>query len=74
MRPILRNKPRIARGCVPQKRLQFEEGYFDRIQVGRIGRQIKELCTCRFDSMLNVGDFMHRQIVHYEDVWGKALH
>jgi len=67
-----------ALGCLPQQRLEFAECHFDGVQVGRVGRQIKERCTYRFNRLLNASDFMHWQIVHDDDVsalecWSKAL-
>jgi len=55
-------------GRLAQMRLEFAEGHLDWVKVGRIGRQIKECRTCCFDRLLDAGDFMHRQIVHDDDV------
>jgi hypothetical protein len=46
---------------------KFAEYHFDGVQVGRIGRQVKELRTDRFNRLLNAADLMHRQIVHDND-------
>src|SRR5258708_2583267 len=59
-------------------RLEFAEGHLDWVEVGRIGRQIKECRTCCFDRLPDAGDFMHREIVHDDDVaalecWNKEL-
>jgi len=65
-------------GCLAQMRLEFAEGLLDGVEVGRIGRQIKECRIRRFDRLPDTGDLMHRQIVHDNDVaaterWNKAL-
>jgi uncharacterized protein YPO0396 len=67
-----------ALGCLAQQCFEFAECHFDGVQVGRIGWQIKKLRTYRFNRLLNASDFMHRQIVHDDDIaalerWGKAL-
>jgi len=58
-------------------RLQFAEGQLDRVEVGRIWRQVKQHRTGSFDRLLNTGNLMHREIVHRDDVaaferWNKT--
>src|SRR5215469_10664153 len=65
-------------GSLAQMRLQFAEGQFDRVEIWRIGRQIKQGGTCSLDCLLNTSDSVHRQIIHCNDVagperWDKAL-
>jgi hypothetical protein len=79
MRPILHSKPEIVRSAAfPQQGLEFAECHFDGIQVGRVRRQIQERRTYRFNRLLNASDFMHREIVHDNDIaalerWSKTL-
>jgi hypothetical protein len=47
---------------------QFAEGHFNWVQVGRIGRQIEYMRTYRFNRFPDAGNFMHRQIVHENEL------
>jgi len=55
-------------GCLAQVRLQFAESHFDRIEIGRIGRQIKQRRPCCFDCLPDAGHLVDRQVVHQDDV------
>jgi hypothetical protein len=48
--------------------LDFGEGLFDRIEIGRVGRQEPEPCTGRLDSLSNGRGFVAAKIVHDDDV------
>jgi hypothetical protein len=41
---------------------------FDRIEVRRIRRQIKQLCACGFDRFMYPGRLMGGEIVQHDDV------
>lgn len=55
-------------GGLAQVCLQFAEGHFDRIEIWRIGRQIKQPRPCCFDRLPDAGHLVDRQIVHHDDV------
>lgn len=55
-------------GGFAQQSLEFCEGHFDRIEVRRVRRQIKEDGARRFDEGAYGGDLMSRQVVHDDDV------
>lgn len=48
--------------------LELGERLFDRIDVGTIGRQVDEPRADLLDRRAYVGDFVHREIVHHDDV------
>jgi hypothetical protein len=48
--------------------LDFGEGLFDRIEIGRVGRQEPEPCAGRLNGLPNGGGFVAAQIVHDDDV------
>jgi hypothetical protein len=48
--------------------LDLGEGLFDRIEVGRVWRQIPEPCAGRFDQASQGSRFMAAEIVHDDDV------
>src|SRR6516165_11862301 len=52
------------RGRLAQMRLEFAEGQFDRVEVGRILREINQHRSRRLDRLRDAGDLVHRQIVH----------
>src|SRR6266511_5774193 len=65
-------------GRLAQMRLEFAEGQFDRVEVGRILRKIDERRARSFDCLRDAGDLMYRKIVHEYDLpalegWDKAL-
>jgi hypothetical protein len=47
---------------------ELGEGVFDRIEVGTVGRQVKQSGAARFDDIPDTGDLMGRQIVHDDDI------
>ena len=49
-------------------RFEFREGFFDRIEVGTIRRQIKQAGARCLDHRTDGGPFVARQIVHHDDV------
>jgi len=53
---------RLAQMC-----LDFTEGQFDRVKVGRILRKIDQRRARSFDRLRDAGDLVHRQIVHEHD-------
>jgi hypothetical protein len=55
--------PAIAQQC-----LEFAECHFNGVQIGQMGRQIKDFRTYRLDRLFNASDFMHRQTIHDDDV------
>ena len=48
--------------------LELCEGHLDRIEIGRIGRQVHELCPGRFESDAHLSALVGGQIVHHDDV------
>jgi len=57
-------------GGLAQQRFEFGVCVFDRIEVGRIGRQQDQACTAGLDRGADGGAFVRRQIVHHDDVAG----
>ena len=55
-------------GGLAQVRLQFAEGHLDRIEIGRIGRQIMQCRPGRFDGFPDTGHLVDRQVVHHDNV------
>jgi hypothetical protein len=55
-------------GGLSQIRFEFREGFFDRIEVGTIRRQIKQARGRRLDHRTDGGPLVARQIVHHDDV------
>ena len=58
--------------------LQFAERLFDRIEVGRIRRQITQFCSNSFDGVPNTRDLVRGKIVHDDDIatkqgWSQTL-
>lgn len=65
-------------GGLAQMRLQFAERHLDRIEVGRVWRQITQCRARRFDRLGNAGHLVHWQIIHRDDVaalecWNQTL-
>ena len=50
-------------GRFAQMRLEFAEGLFDRVEVGRIFREINQHRSRRLDRLRDTGDLVDRQIV-----------
>jgi hypothetical protein len=48
--------------------LRAAQSHFDRVEIGRIGRQIKKDYACRFEELTHAGDSMGGQTVHDDDV------
>ena len=59
-----------ARACRAEKRLQFGEGEFDRIEVGAVRREKPEMGADGFDGGTNLRLFMYREIIEHHDVAG----
>ncbi len=58
--------------------LELREGLLDGIEIGRVGRQVAQLGSRRFDELANLVILVGRQIVHDDDVaglqgWNEAL-
>ena len=49
-------------------RLEFGEGHFDRVEVGRIGRQEQEPCAFGPDGLFGSLAFVRRKIVEDDDI------
>jgi len=57
-----------ARARGSEKRFQFGEGEFDRVEVGTVGRQKAEVGTDLLDGDADLRLFVHRQVVEHHDV------
>jgi hypothetical protein len=66
-RPELVPGPR--RGLA-QQRLEFGEEMLDRVQVGRLGRQVEERGACRREHLMDAGDLVRSEVVEHHDVAG----
>ena len=55
-------------GSFPQMRLELSEGQFDGIEIGRVGRQVEQLCAGRLDEFTHAVDLVSRQVVHDDRV------
>jgi len=53
-----------------QDRLNFRPRQFNRIEVGRVRRQIDQVCATRLDQRLDAGNLVGREIVHEQDFPG----
>jgi len=51
-----------------EKRLQFRERKFDRIEVGAVGRQEPEVSARGFDGRPHLGVFVHDEVVHHDHI------
>ena len=65
-------------GELAQQRLERMKDQLDRIQVGRVLRQIAQACTNCGDNFLRAENFVSRKIVDHDDVsalerWRQAL-
>ena len=41
---------------------------FDGVEVGRVGRQVRQFCSRRFDEFSHSRDFVRPQVVHADDL------
>ena len=48
--------------------LSIGEGVPDRVEVGTVGRQVKQGGAARLDGIPDAGDLVSRQIVHDDDI------
>jgi len=55
-------------GGFSQMRFEFRKGFFDWIEVGAVGRQIKQAGACRANHRTDGGPLVAGQIVHHNDV------
>ena len=53
--------------------LDLGEGLLDRIEVGRVWRQIPEPCAGGFDQGAEGGRFVAAEIIHDDDIAGQQL-
>ena len=51
-------------------RLELGKCHFDRIEIGRIGRQVAEFGTGSLDHASDAIDLMGRQVIHHDDISG----
>ena len=61
-----------------QMRFDFTEAILDRVEIGRVLRQITQRCTGRFNHLAYPRYFVRRQIIHNDDIatlerWDKKL-
>lgn len=59
-----------AGGDLSQQCLQLGEHLLDRTEVGRVGRQVADLCAGRLDLRAHALDLVARQVVEDDDVAG----
>ena len=59
-----------ARPDGPEKRLQFREGLFDRIEIRTVRRQKPEMRAGTLDGRADVGVFVHGEVVEDDDIPG----
>lgn len=57
-----------ACGSFPQESLALEGGIFDRVEVGRLWRQVSRGRTSLFDGAAHLGTFVGGQVVHNDGV------
>ena len=57
-----------AFGGLAQQGLEFGEGELDRVEVGRIGRQLEQAGAGCLDGVADAGDLVRGEIVHDDDV------
>ena len=58
----------MVRSAALRSKFDFGEGHFDRVEVGRIGRQVEQDGACGLDERTHTGDFVGGQVVHDDDV------
>ena len=54
--------------CFAQERFEFCKDLFDRIEVGRVRRQISQSGARRFDRLAHAWNLVRRQVVHDDDI------
>ena len=54
----------------PEKRFQFGECLFDRIEIGTVGREKADLRADRFDRRAYVRLFVHREVIEHDHITG----
>src|SRR5215211_7688030 len=73
-RPTHRLYERLA-GARPgsaQQRLELGEGFFDGVEIGRVGRQVQKLAAPPLDELAHPGAFVSGEVVHhYYSSWPK---
>lgn len=57
-----------SRGGFSEEGLELGEGQFDRIEVGRIRRQVEEGRAGRFDEFADPRHLVSREVVHDDDI------
>jgi hypothetical protein len=57
-----------ARFGAPQEGFQLGEGFFYRAEIGRVGRQEKQLAPFRLDEVARPGSGMDTQVVQHDDL------
>lgn len=57
-------------GGLSQVRFELGEGLLDRIEIGRVGRQVEQVGAGRLYGFTNTGDFVAGQVVHDDDIAG----
>lgn len=55
-------------GGFSEERLEFGEYLFDRVEVGRIGRQVNQTGANRFDGLADALDLVGREVVHDDNI------
>ena len=59
-----------ARGGPAHKGLEFDEGPFNWVEVGRIGRPIEHLRPCARDGLALAGHLVARQVARHDEIAG----
>ena len=62
-----------ALGGFSQMRLELRERFFDRVEVGAVGRQEQQVGAGGLDGLANGLPFVAGQIIHDDDVTGREL-
>lgn len=57
-----------ALGCLAQQRLELGKQLLDRIEIGRVRRQVQDAGTSGGDGLRNASDFVTGQVVGNDDV------
>ena len=55
-------------GGFSEERLELGEYLFDRVEVGRIGRQVNQTGANRFDGLADALDLVGREVVHDDNI------
>ena len=59
-----------VRAEVFRRSFEFGEGLLDRIEIGRVRRQVKQVGADRLYGLPNTSDFVTGQVVHDDDIAG----